>query len=189
MTDQLRNFSITVWIVVSVVYIASYSLVSGFIAPLQFMLLPELSKNIGLLFLPHGVKVITFYFFGLWGYVYLMPAVALMWAIEVYGNEQNLLFSGAIASLISCHLGVICAKWLNSSGASRDSVKLSWRDLIVAGAIGSIFNSLVQTWLYGSMVIVISLVGYFIGDVAGQFILMLIVIAFARLARIVAKLS
>jgi hypothetical protein len=188
MTDQLRSFSAPVWIVVSVAYLASYSLVSGLLSPLQFILLPDLSKNVNLLFLPHGVRILTFYFFGLWGYVYLIPAALFMWAIDVYGHGSSLLFSGAITSMICCHLGVICSKWLKSSGAPKESIKPSWKDLIVAGAIGSIFNSLVLTWLYGSMVILISLVGYFIGDVGGQFVFMLIVIAFAKLSRIGAKL-
>ena len=59
MRDLLQTF-----LIVSVGYIVTFSLTFGFVFPLQQLLFSGVSTQVGLLFLPHGVRVITLYFYG-----------------------------------------------------------------------------------------------------------------------------
>ena len=60
-------------LIVSVAYIVTFSLTFGFVFPLQQLLLSGISTQVGLLFLPHGVRVLTLYFYGWRGMFYLLP--------------------------------------------------------------------------------------------------------------------
>ncbi len=66
MKDSLYTLSL-----ISVAYIIMFSLTFGFIFPLQQVLFSGVSAQIGLLFLPHGVRVLTLYFYGWRGMLYL----------------------------------------------------------------------------------------------------------------------
>ena len=55
-------------------YTAAYTLTLGFVYPIQKILLPENSLMASLLFLPHGVRAIAFFLFGLRATLYLLPA-------------------------------------------------------------------------------------------------------------------
>ena len=46
------------FLIVSFVYIVTFSLTFGFVFPLQQLLFSGVSTQVGLLFLPHGVRVI-----------------------------------------------------------------------------------------------------------------------------------
>lgn len=141
-----------------------------------------------LLFLPHGVRVLTFYFFGWMGYVYLLPASLLMWAISNYSGQNALLFMSFLTAMVSCHIGVILVKYLFEADDRLGAFTYSWRNVLIAGIVGSLLNSVSQTWLYESDLEMQSLLGYFIGDVTGQFALMLIILSFVRIARMIADL-
>ena len=66
--EELENFFL-----VSFGFAVAYSLNLGFVTPLQQMLLPNVSSSIGLLFLPHGVRIVSFYFYGWKAVLYLCP--------------------------------------------------------------------------------------------------------------------
>ena len=51
-------------LIVSIAYIVTFSLTFGFVFPLQQLLLSGISTQVSLLFLPHGVRVLTLYFYG-----------------------------------------------------------------------------------------------------------------------------
>lgn len=57
MKEHIQNF-----LIVSVSYITAYSLTLGFVAPVQKILLSGVAIEVGLLFLPHGVRVFAFIF-------------------------------------------------------------------------------------------------------------------------------
>lgn len=59
MTDQLGIF-----VLLSVAWVISCSLTIGLVLPLQQMLFVNFSINIGLCFLPHGIRILAFYYFG-----------------------------------------------------------------------------------------------------------------------------
>ena len=99
MRDLLHTF-----LIVSVAYIVTFSLSFGFVFPLQQLLFSGVSTQVGLLFLPHGVRVITLYFYGLRGMFYLLPASYLMILLSVEQTGQDLL--APVVSLLCCYLGM-----------------------------------------------------------------------------------
>ena len=68
-------------------YTAAYTLTLGFVYPMQKILLPENSLMASLLFLPHGVRAIAFFLFGIRATLYLLPAHYAMWYITVHGAD------------------------------------------------------------------------------------------------------
>lgn len=176
-----QTFNLSAFVLASIAYIASFSLMKGFVSPVQEILAPEMPQNVSLLFLPHGVRMLVFFYFGVLGYAYLLPASLLMWFLETYGNHQVMLPFGALLSAVSCHLGVILAKSLPTRRTQDPNS--DWTLLLAAGVIGSLFNSVSLTLLYRDGIHIITLVGYLFGDTLGQLALMFLLIAFARVAR------
>ena len=88
-------------------YTAAYTLTLGFVYPMQKILLPENSLMASLLFLPHGVRAIAFFLFGLRATLYLFPAHYAMWYITVHGADIGLDFFSPLVSVLGCLLGYI----------------------------------------------------------------------------------
>ena len=68
-------------VVVSISFVIASSLTLGLVFPLQAMLLSGSKLEIGLLFLPHGVRILAFHFFGWKAILYLMPTSYLFWLL------------------------------------------------------------------------------------------------------------
>ena len=160
------NHAITPFIVLSTAYIIAYTLTSGFIYPIQTALLPAVSKATGLLFIPHGVRIIGIYYFGWKAIAYLLPASYLMWFLTVYGNGLAISVYQPTISLIACYLGVSLAHMLLMIRSSRLDFK-AWKFLIFAGVIGSIFNGIGLSLTQSGTSLAINLLGYVIGDITG----------------------
>ena len=77
MQEHIQRF-----IIVSIAFVTASSLTLGFVFPLQTMLFSGSILEIGLLFLPHGVRILAFYFFGWKAILYLMPASYLFWRFQ-----------------------------------------------------------------------------------------------------------
>ena len=94
------------FIIISVAYIASYTLVAGFIAPLQGLILPTFTTSISLLFLPHGIRVLAAYYYGWKALPLLLPSMYLMWFITVYASNIPLHPLSPLLSGIACIIAV-----------------------------------------------------------------------------------
>ncbi len=107
-----------------------------------------------------------------------------MWALEVYGQQHiGFLPLGILFSLVSCHIGVEVARRIFVIENSSAAFTFNWKQLLAAGVIGSLINSTSLTLLYNSGFHLVTFVGYLFGDVAGQFLLMLSLIVFFKMAR------
>ena len=106
--------TLTTFVIVSIAYIISYALTSGFVYPIQTTLLPNVSEKTGLLFLPHGVRIIAMYYLGWRAMFHLLPASYLMWFLSVYGNGLDLGVYEPIMSLLACYVGVKLAEVLST---------------------------------------------------------------------------
>jgi hypothetical protein len=102
--------TLTTFVIVSFAYIISYALTTGFVSPLQSTFLADVSDKIGLLFLPHGVRIIAIYYYGWRAILLLLPASYLMWFLVVYRGEIDLSMYAPIVSLVACWIGVTLAK-------------------------------------------------------------------------------
>ena len=165
--------TVTTFVIVSFAYIISYSLTSGFVYPIQTTLLPDVSEKTGLLFLPHGVRIIAFYYLGWKAVFYLIPANYVMWFLTVYGDNVKLDIYAPIVSLFACWIGVTLAKVVFEEKSEELDIS-AWQFLIVAGAAGSLLNGIGLSLLQHDSQVGLSVLGYVIGDVAGLFASLLI---------------
>ena len=62
------------FVLVTVGYILAYPLTLGFVYPLQKIIFPENALLASLLFLPHGIRAMSFFLFGIRAAIYLLPA-------------------------------------------------------------------------------------------------------------------
>ena len=177
------NRAATPFITLSAAYIIAYTLTSGFIYPIQTALLPSVSEKIGLLFIPHGVRIIGMYYFGWKAIAYLLPASYLMWLLTVYGNGLEINVYQPMISLIACYLGVLLASGLLMIRSRQLDLK-AWKFLIFAGMIGSLFNGIGLSLSQGSTSLATNVLGYVIGDVAGLFTSLLILMYLFKLIRL-----
>ena len=165
--------TLTTFVIVSFAYIISYSLTSGFFYPIQTALLPEVSEKTGLLFLPHGVRIIAVYYLGWKAILFLLPSTYLMWFLSVYGNGLDLHMYQPVVSVIACYLGVKLTEFVLFVRPSTLDLA-AWKYLIIAGVFGSVFNGIGLTALQHEVEFALNVLGYIIGDVAGLFASLLI---------------
>ena len=163
-------------------YVIAYTLTSGFIYPIQTALLPEVSEKTGLLFIPHGVRILAIYFYGCRASVYLLPASYLMWLLAVYGSGIDFRIQQPLISLVACYLGVRLESVLVVMRPSKPDLT-AWKFLIFAGIIGSIFNGLGLSIGQYQENLIENVIGYVIGDVAGLLASFLILIYLFKFIR------
>ena len=168
----IADLEIGDFLIVSIAYIISYTLVGGFIYPLQIILVPEFPAEISLLFLPHGVRMLTVHHFGWRSIPLLLPASYLMWFISVFGFNIPMHPFGPVASIAACGLGYGLMTLMFRTGSFR--INREWQFLIAAGALGSFFNGVSNSFLNGTAQLTTDTFYYMIGDVSGQIVLMLV---------------
>jgi len=175
--------TLTTFVIVSFAYIISHALTTGFVTPLQSTFLAGVSNKIGLLFLPHGVRIIAIYYYGWRATLLLLPASYLMWFLTVYGGEIDLSMYAPIVSLVACWIGVTVAKTVFEERSKMLDLS-AWKFLIVAGAAGSLLNGIGLSLMQHDGQVGLSILGYMIGDVAGLFASLFILIYIFRFVRV-----
>lgn len=177
------DLDLGIFIVVSIGFIAAYTMVSGFIRPLQEILLPDTPVLFSVLFLPHGVRVMAVWLLGWRGVLYVLPASYLMWAISVFGNGVELDPISPLISIIGVYLAVFLLRGLSRWSEVSLAISHSWKQCLLAGLVASILNGLSLSFLYGGGLDYTLMAGYTFGDIVGQIVLMLLLIVIMRLVR------
>jgi hypothetical protein len=152
--------------------------------------LSNVPAYIGLFFLPHGVKILTLYFYGWRGMFYLLPASVLM--IILTENQTGWSLLSPIVSLTCCYLGVQFVRILFSDTISVSFVIKDWQLLFWGGVMGSIFNGFGLTFLnqsYKSTVdnsaFLLEVIGFAVGDVLGLIFCLLSIVYLFRMIRFI----
>ena len=175
---------------VSVAYIITFSVTLGFIFPLQQLLLNNVPSYIGLMFLPHGVRILTLYFYGWRGILYLLPAC---WLTAMLSQEQTgVVLVSSIVSLLCCYLGVQFMRILFSDTVSVSFAIKDWKLMLWGGILGSIFNGFGLTLLnqtYKSTVddsaLLLEVMGFVVGDVLGLIFCLISIVYLYRMIRFI----
>ena len=175
-------------LIISVAYIVTFSLTFGFVFPLQQLLLSGISSQVSLLFLPHGVRVLTLYFYGWRGIFYLLPASYLMILLSVEQTGQDLL--APVVSLVCCYLGIQAIQLVLSDTISVSLKPQDWKLMALGGVAASIFNALGLALLdHGqessapNSTRFFEVLGYITGDVLGLVICLVFMVYFFRMVR------
>ena len=182
MQEHIQRF-----VVVSIAYVIAFSLTLGFVFPLQTMLFSGSKLEIGLLFLPHGVRILAFYFFGWKAIFYLMPSSYLFWTLSNYaGSELHVL--SPLVSMIACYVGYKIATLLPLP-ASRELTPNLWKFLVFSGAISSFVNGIALSALQHQGTELMSVLGYLVGDIMGLIVCFLMLMYAFRWARLIGSAS
>jgi signal transduction histidine kinase len=159
-------------IVVTIAYCASFLAVT-LIVPLQRALMPGHEELASLFFLPHGVRVLAFFFFGWMAMAFLLPGKVIMWAaMALLFGYGGLSVWGSVVSLLSCLLAYEMAKIIFRKSA-KAGPRFSWQMVMTMGVIASLVNAIGLTLLQAQRPDVAMMATYVLGDMLGLTCVML----------------
>ncbi|MBF9045511.1 hypothetical protein LSUCC0031_00095 [Rhodobacterales bacterium LSUCC0031] len=170
---------LTVTMLVTLAYCASFLTVSA-IAPIQRALIPGYGDLAAVFFLPHGVRVLAFFFLGWMALAHLLPGKVIMWAATAYlFGHASLSIWGSIVSLLSCLVAYEITKIIfRHHGDGRP--RFSWQMVMTMGLIASLFNATGLTLLQAQRPELTTMAVYVLGDMLGLTCLMLGLMAYFR---------
>jgi hypothetical protein len=170
------------FVIVSIAFIVASSLTLGFVIPVQGFLSQYAIPEIGLIFLPHGIRVIAFHYLGWKAVLHMVPASYLFWALSnISGSELDVL--SPIVSMVACYIGFLGATVVVQKEAVGNKIS-TWKYFVIAGATSSFVNGLALSWLQFSETPVIALLEYVIGDTLGLLVCLVVLMYAFRLIRL-----
>lgn len=145
-----------------------------------------------LIFLPHGVRVITAWFYG-WRSVLFLTPPSLFANLVLNGGTAGF----ELETLAGVLVGIICGAlafqilvWSRVDTSTSGSSTFSWRTMLLAGAIASLINSLGANSFYGAEMgnsLFLGTATYLVGDVCGLFFLLIFLMFVFRFIRLAAN--
>ncbi|WP_229724256.1 hypothetical protein [Cribrihabitans marinus] len=153
-------------------YLAAVTIVFTFLMPVQNLFFPEYPSRASLLFLPHGVRILTAWLLGPRAIVALLPGVALLF---LYVAGWNTFAPTRLAGIAV----VVCAAPLIFEALKRLGADIyphpgrtpCWICVMGVGAVTSLVSAGLLNLLFGNGFE--DWLALFIGDVFGLFFLML----------------
>lgn len=166
--------------IASAAYFAAYLVTFQILMPLQNTVFPEYASRASLLFLPHGVRVLSAWLLGWRAIPALLPGVFLVfWHV---GGANVFLPSRLAAIAIAVSVAPIVFHVIKAAGWDlfpRSDRRPCWSCVMGVGVITSLLISLLTNLVFGSATP--EYFAYLIGDVAGLFFLMLGLLYFFRI--------
>jgi hypothetical protein len=171
--------SLQMVLLTTLAYCASF-IATAWVVPIQRVIFPDQSDLASFVFLPHGVRVLAFFFFGWWAAAYLLPGKAIMWLVAVFVLGQSTMSGwGSIVSLASCLAAYEMAR-LFFKRRSCGRPKFSWQMILSTGLIASLLNAVGLTLLQALQPSWSIVAAYVIGDMIGLCALLLALMAYFR---------
>ena len=161
---------------------ACFAISFGVFFPLQVHYLPAIAAYAMLLFLPHGVRVLTAWLYG-WCAVFLLAPAAILTQLWLFGWDSMTLDKALGNAVGICSASIAFALLRFSGRRSEDYTPkgLDWLLVLTASVIASLINSVGTNFFFGGTQA--SAVSYLIGDVSGTIILMILLAAVFRTLR------
>lgn len=158
--------------IASLAYIAASFFTFEVLMPLQNVFFPEYPSRASLLFLPHGVRVLSAWLLGWRAIFALLPGVFLVFAF--LGGTDVFLPSRLIAIAIAVTTVpavFYLLRWVGWDLLPRPDRNPCWSCVMVVGIITSFLVSGLTNLAFGSASV--EYVAFLIGDISGLFFLML----------------
>jgi hypothetical protein len=175
------------FVIVSIAFIVASSLTLGFVIPVQGLLSQYAIPEIGLIFLPHGIRVIAFHYLGWKAVLHMIPASYLFWALSnTSGSELDVL--SPIVSMVACYIGFLGATVVVHKEDIGNKIS-TWKYFVIAGATSSVVNGLALSWLQFADTPLSALVGYVVGDTLGLAVCLVFLMYAFRLLRLSNELN
>ena len=189
MLEMSRRFSFSkeIFATVFLGYCSCYLLVVFVVEPIQLATGASQSSFASLLFLPHGIRVLS-----IW--LYKERAVIPLFCAHLFIYILFWLGEVSLTSLVVVFVGTFCAPlafilvgWIGFDVSVRNTQIVHWRSILAVGFIASIINSLGNSLIlspYIEPALHLSTVAtYLVGDTLGVFCLLLILLFGFRLVR------
>jgi hypothetical protein len=169
-------------IIASGAYVATFFFTFTAWMPIQNAFFPDFHAFASLLFLPHGVRVLSAWLLGWRSVLVLLPGVIFTYA---YLGGMNVFMPSRMAGIaISVLVTPLVFQVLKSLGKNlypdpdRDPC---WTCVMGVGLVSAILSGVVTNLAFGSPPM--DYFAFFIGDVAGLFFVMLFLMLFFRFLR------
>jgi hypothetical protein len=170
MIDARRWATDTFW--ASLAYVVASYLTFQVLMPLQNVFFPEYPSRASLLFLPHGVRVLSAWLLGWRAIFALLPGVFLVFAFlggsDVFLPSRLMAITIAVTTVPAVFY--LC-KWAGWDLFPRPDRKPCWSCVMGVGIITSFLVSGLTNLAFGSASV--EYVAFLIGDISGLFFLML----------------
>lgn len=168
-------------LVVSLCYVTSY-FIAAFYPAFMFIGGAFSAETASLLFLPHGVRVLTAWLYGYKSVLLLAPASFFTHALRLDGEDL------AFGFYLGPFFGVVCAAVtfdvcarLGFDVRLRHDYRANWRTVFVIGALSSVINSVGTNIAFGNDLK--TMIAYWVGDVGGLFASLVILMFLFRALR------
>lgn len=169
-------------LVVSLAYISAFCVTFEFLMPLQNALFPDFASRASLLFLPHGVRVLSAWLLGWRSVIALLPAVfAVFWWVAGDATFTPSRLAAIAVAVIIPALAFDLAARLRLNIAPSARATPCWPCIMGMGVAISVVSSLLTNLAFGSPPQ--DYIAYLIGDVFGLFFLMLLMMFTFRALR------
>ena len=181
-TTRLSEFA-----VIFAAFVTAFALVELVVEPVQHHFINSQTVFASLLFIPHGIRVLAVWLCGVRAILPLILAellsCLLIWQPDV--GLDVLLGSAMVGGLcvyLTFELFRLAGIELRPDG--KDSALTSWKSLILLASIASVFNSIGKGVFFESLAPltdeVLTLAMFWIGDTAGTFACLLLLIGIRR---------
>lgn len=170
--------------VVSFAYLSAFSFTFGVLTPAQAVVLPELAGFASVVFLPHGVRVLTAWLYG-WRAIPLLAPSSLLTHAYLFGSQgfASGFFFGAFFGIGCAVLSFwLLAKFgLDFRHGKQEARLASWKEVLLAGSLASLINATGSAFFFS--LDLWSKAAYFAGDIIGLIVSMLVLAVVFRVAR------
>jgi hypothetical protein len=184
-------------LIIALLYVLAHGFTALAVTPVQNVIFPEFTVFASLLYLPHGVRVLTTWAYG-WKAV---PALIVGTSLSVWlftpSEDLNFLLPGLIVSILvgsaSAFIAFELARFAGHNLYYWGPKKLRWKGMIAMGALSSVINSLGQTLGYSALINLEVIIGvwavYAVGDVIGLIVCMVVLMLVFRWRRIFSRVA
>lgn len=164
-------------------YLAAFAVTFGILMPIQGTFFPDFYSQASLLYLPNGIRILAAWLLGWRSPLALLPGVVTVFV--VIGGDNIFLPSrlGAIAAMVLVAPATLHALKLAGWDISpRPGHMPCWPCVMAAGIVISVLSGILFNLSMGSPVL--DYFAFVIGDVAGLFFMMMILMLFFRSMRL-----
>lgn len=170
MREKLNTWLVPL-LAVTATYLACAFVSLGLLDKVQAALFPHLPNQYSLLYLPHGVRVLTAWLYGWRSVPLLLPGVVATYHLSVGEHEPTVvLFLSFVAAAASGHLAFRMLELAGHPARLDELPHREWRLVMVAAILASLINTVLPGWLWG--VAGIGTLMFVIGDILGSLFLM-----------------
>lgn len=178
---RLASRYIVPMVLVTAAYMLAIIVTFEVVMPLQLDFLPVFANHASILFLPHGVRILSAWLYRWRSVVLLVPGSFLG---HVYLDGE---FHYTPSEILASTAGLICAvlvfEMLARLGTDiypARGKRVHWLELVLAGGLASIVNGIGTAVFYGNDLATAS--ARFVGDLAGVTVALFVLVVAIRMA-------